>query len=92
MIPPRSRKRQPSVPPLPLCTWSWEEVRTQQLVVVDNRVYDVRAMMADHPSGGAVIARHLGHDITAIFNKIHRSARARTWLESLCVGSIQSTE
>ena len=77
--------------PLPLIPhrkWTSEEIVARNFVVVDGMVYDVRAMIDEHPSGPTVLKRHLGTDITRVFHRVRHSNRAKTWLTHFCVGQI----
>ena len=76
------------VPPIPQRKWTSEEIAARNFVVVDGMVYDVRAMIDEHPSGPAVIKRHLGTDITRVFYRVRHSNRAKTWLTHYCVGQV----
>ena len=99
----RTRRRRPGAPDLsahtsrrpsppaarrPHVPWTLERVRAERCVVVDGLVYDVRPMMREHPSGAAVIERHLGTDISRVFRRVRHSEAARAWLARLCVGHI----
>ena len=89
----RSRRRRPhdELPPRDVTAirrMSIDEVRANKYVVVDQDVYDVRPMMHDHPSGAAVIERHLGTDISRVFHRVRHSRAARAWLARLRVGRL----
>lgn len=75
-------------PPIPQRKWTSEEIAARNFVVLDGMVYDVRAMLDEHPSGPAVIKRHLGTDITRVFYRVRHSNRAKHWLTHFCVGHV----
>ncbi|KAF9279642.1 delta6 fatty acid desaturase [Linnemannia elongata] len=56
------------------------------LMIIDNKVYDVREFVPDHP-GGSVILTHVGKDGTDVFDTFHPEAAWET-LANFYVGDI----
>ncbi|KAF9964683.1 hypothetical protein BGZ70_006095 [Mortierella alpina] len=60
------------------------------LMIIDNKVYDVREFVPDHP-GGSVILTHVGKDGTDVFDTFHPEAAWET-LANFYVGDIHESD
>ncbi|KAF9367730.1 hypothetical protein CPC16_006081, partial [Podila verticillata] len=59
-------------------------------MIIDNKVYDVREFVPDHP-GGSVILTHVGKDGTDVFDTFHPEAAWET-LANFYVGDIAEND
>uniref|UniRef100_A0A061RYG6 Cytochrome b5 n=1 Tax=Tetraselmis sp. GSL018 TaxID=582737 RepID=A0A061RYG6_9CHLO len=58
-------------------------------IIVHGKVYDVTAMLDEHPGGGDIIVSASGRDATDDFEDVGHSRSAREWLEKLCIGKYE---
>ena len=94
----RSSEQEPLPPPPPPpppphgcdaeTTFTMEEVKQNQYVVLDDYVYDVREFVPRHPGGAKVLKPHLGKNISRLFRVVGHSANARSIAEKYCVGRL----
>ncbi|OMP08644.1 hypothetical protein COLO4_06262 [Corchorus olitorius] len=76
--------------------FSFEEVikrkdRTDCLLLIDGKVYDVTPFLEDHPGGDEVLLAAAGKDATDDFEDVGHSFDARAIMEKYLVGEIDSS-
>ncbi|XP_004874355.1 fatty acid desaturase 2 isoform X4 [Heterocephalus glaber] len=82
----------------PVPTFRWEEIqrhnlRNDQWLVVDRKVYDVTAWSKRHPGGHRVIAHYAGEDATDAFHAFHPDLElVCKFLKPLLVGELAPEE
>jgi cytochrome b5 len=61
-------------------------------VVIHNNVYDVTDFVSSHPGGAGILLRSAGGDVSADFDAIFHSGRAKRTMEGLKIGVIREQE
>uniref|UniRef100_A0A8C4QQT0 Cytochrome b5 n=1 Tax=Eptatretus burgeri TaxID=7764 RepID=A0A8C4QQT0_EPTBU len=79
---------------LPTCPWyrlcDVEKHRccTSAWIVINNKVYDVTAFLAEHPGGEEILLEQAGCDCTKIFDSIGHSLDAHLVAEKYVIGEL----
>ena len=60
-------------------------------MAIDGRVFDITHYVNKHPGGLLMMTRNAGLDVTAVFNRVGHSARARAMLADMYVGDLVLT-
>jgi predicted heme/steroid binding protein len=60
-------------------------------MAIEGRVYDITHYVNKHPGGVLMMTRNAGLDVTAVFNRVGHSARARAMLADMYVGDLVVT-
>nr|KAF6279425.1 fatty acid desaturase 2 [Pipistrellus kuhlii] len=82
----------------PLPTFRWEEIqqhnlRSDQWLVIDRRVYDVTRWSRRHPGGHRVLRHYAGEDATDAFRAFHPDLSfVRKFMKPLLVGELAPEE
>jgi len=61
-------------------------------MAIDGKVYDITNYVNKHPGGVLMMTRNAGQDVTAVFNRVGHSNRAREFLADMYVGDLVRTE
>ncbi|NP_001106739.1 cytochrome b5-like [Bombyx mandarina] len=64
----------------------------QNLIIIDNVVYDVAAFLEDHPGGTEVLVDNAGSDASECFHEVGHSEIAIEWRNTFKVGEIVDEE
>jgi len=66
--------------------WSMEDVKTNNYVIYENRVFDISNIIPLHPGGAKLLENMKGENITRAFHGVRHSHTAKAWLEQHCIG------
>ncbi len=69
-------------------TYTMDDVRRHQWVVLDGYVYDVKSIVDQHPGGRMLLKNVLGTDISETYHRVGHSGVARGWVEGFCLGRV----
>ncbi|XP_036619296.1 acyl-CoA 6-desaturase [Trichosurus vulpecula] len=81
-----------------LPTYSWEEVqkhnlRTDQWLVIDRKIYNITQWSGRHPGGHRVISHYAGEDATDAFLAFHQDLHfVRKFMKPLLIGELAPGE
>lgn len=71
--------------------YTMDDVKTNEWVVLDGYVYDIKPFMHKHPGGHNILNHMLGKDISVVYHRIGHSSTARAWAEEHCKGVLRTT-
>ncbi|HHZ82067.1 MAG TPA: cytochrome b5 domain-containing protein [Flavobacteriales bacterium] len=67
-------------------SYTMDDVRKHNYVVLDGYVYDIQSIVDQHPGGRQLLENVLGQDISKQYHRIGHSSTARAWVEQYCKG------
>eukprot|EP00696_Hemimastix_kukwesjijk_P020178 gnl/Hemi2/9665_TR3359_c0_g1_i1.p1 gnl/Hemi2/9665_TR3359_c0_g1~~gnl/Hemi2/9665_TR3359_c0_g1_i1.p1 ORF type:complete len:143 (-),score=45.29 gnl/Hemi2/9665_TR3359_c0_g1_i1:119-547(-) len=62
--------------------------RTSCWIAIHGNVYDISAMLGDHPGGDSILLEWSGKDATDEFEVYGHSESARTWQKEFLIGTV----